>query len=116
MRLYAYALFGIHTLFELAFGARAFLSGGPSALSAEQIALQATDMTIAFRFLGSALLALGIMGLIVLFWAGVGSLISAQPSFEVYQSGLALGALILHAALALGFVIYALVNKPEPAI
>ncbi len=133
MRTFAIAVFAVHTLFELFFGANAFLSGSSSSQSAEQIAQQSVEMTISFRFLGSALLSLGILGAIVLFFAGVqstaakyiaigfaafhtlgtlGSLYSAAPTFEVYAQPLALGAVILHGGLAIGFAIIATALKP----
>lgn len=82
------------------------------------------ELTIAFRFMGSALISLGLLAAIVLFVAGVqskfaqyvavafavfhglgaiGSLWSAAPDFLVYSQALSLGALILHGALACGF-------------
>ncbi len=129
MRIFAVSVFGIHTCFELLFGASAFLSGASSSQSPEQIAEQSVQMTIAFRFMGSALLALGVLGVVVIFWAGVqsitakyvaiglaafhglgaiGSLWSAAPGFEAYSQTLTLGALIVHSSLALGFVVLAL--------
>ncbi len=132
MKLFALIVFAIHTLFELAFGASAFMSGASSSQSPEQIAQQSVQLTIAFRFLGSALLALGVMGALVIFVAGVqsrtaqlaaiafavfhglgaiGSLWSAAPGFAAYEQTLALGALVLHSALAIGFAIIALRSK-----
>ncbi|WP_421723351.1 hypothetical protein [Bauldia sp.] len=134
MRTFAYIVFIIHVVFELIFGASAFLSGASSSQSAEQIAQQSVQVTIAFRFLGSALLALGVLGAVVVFVAGVqsatakyiaigfaafhglgavGSLWSAAPTFEVYSQPLALGALVLHGLLALGFAAVALLMKTE---
>ncbi len=129
MKLFALTVFGVHMLFELAFGASAFLSGASSSQGAEQIALQSVETTIAFRFLGSALISLGVMAAIIIFFAGVqsvaarytaiafvvfhglgasGSLWSAAPGYEVYQQTLTLGALTLHTLLAVGFLIVAL--------
>ena len=129
MRIFALSVFGIHMVFELAFGANAFLTGASSSQSAEEIAQQSVQLTIAFRFLGSALIALGAMAAIVIFVAGlqsrtalytamgfaifhglgaIGSIWSAAPAFEVYQQPLALGALILHLLLALGFAFVAI--------
>lgn len=117
MRIFALSVFGIHMVFELAFGASAFLTGASSSQNAEQIAQQSVQLTIAFRFLGSALIALGVMAAIVIFVAGlqsrtalyaamgfaifhglgaIGSVWSAAPGFEVYQKPLALGAVTLH--------------------
>lgn len=133
MKYFALTVFAIHTLFELAFGLSAFLSGGSSSQTAEQIAAQSTSLTISFRFLGSALMALGVMGAIVMFGPGVqsatarymaggfatfhalgavGSLWTAAPGFEVYDNTLALGALILHGGLALGFIAIVLLMRP----
>ena len=109
-----------------------YLKGTSSSLSTEQIATQTTQMAITFRFMGSALIALGILGLIIIFIAGVnskaaryvamgfaafhslgslGSIYSAAPNFEVYNQPLALGALILHGLLAIGFIIIIANNK-----
>ena len=137
MKTFALVVFAIHTLFELLFGLNAFISGASSSQSAAQIAEQSTQMTISFRFLGSALLAMGALGAIVIFKAGVqsvaakyiamgfvvfhglgtiGSLWSAAPTFEVYTQALALGALILHGALAIGFAIIAIGLKPDKSL
>ena len=133
MEIFALAVFGVHTIFELLFGASAYLTGASSSQTAEQRAGQGTQMTIAFRFMGSALLALGVLGIFVLFGAGVqsvtakyvaagfavfhglgalGSLWSAAPTWEAYRKPLTLGALIVHGALALGFVVLALLMTP----
>ncbi len=134
MRLFALIVFGIHMLFELAFGANAFLSGASSSQSVEQIAEQSVELTIAFRFLGRALMSLGVLAAIIIFVAGVqsvtarytaigffafhalgasGSVWSAAPGFEVYQQPLSLGALVLHTLLAVGFLIVALSRRDE---
>lgn len=128
MKLFAIAVFAIHTLFELTFGASAYLSGASSSQTPEQIAEQSVQLTIAFRFMGSALLSLGVLGAIILVWAGVqspaaryaaigfavfhslgaiGSLWSAMPSFDAYSAPLAVGALVVHASLAVGFAVIA---------
>lgn len=128
MRLFALIIFGIHTLFELVFGASAYLSGASSSQTAEAAAAQSVAMTISFRFLGSALIAMGVLGAIVLFRAGVtsvaakyvaagfavfhglgalGSLYTAAPDFAVYANPLSLGAVVLHGLLAIGFAIIA---------
>jgi len=130
MQLFALAVFAIHTLFELVFGASALMSGASSSATAEQIAAQTVQTTIAFRFMGAALFALGVLGLVVLFDAGVRSvtaryvamglaafhLIGASASFltaypdnlSIYASTLSLGALIVHGSLGLGFAVIAM--------
>lgn len=134
MKIFALSVFGVHTCFEILFGLNAFLSGASSSQSAAEIAAQSIDLTIAFRFLGSALLALGVLGLIVIVGPGVrsatawlvagafaifhglgaaGSLWSAAPTFEVYAQTFSLGALVLHALLALGFAAIVLLMRPE---
>ncbi len=132
MRLLALITFSMHTIFELIFGISIYLRGASSAQSLEQITVQSVQMTIAFRFMGAALTAMGILGLVIIFWAGVksqtarfvaigfatfhglgalGSIFTAAPSFEAYQRPLSLGALILHALLSIGFVIIASQKK-----
>ena len=129
MKLFALVVFAIHTVFELLFGMNALLSGASSSQTPEQIAAQSTELTIAFRFMGSALLALGVLGLVVIFGAGVrsvtaryvaiglatfhgmgaaASVYTAAPLFEVYSQPLALGAVVVHGLLAAGFVTIAL--------
>ncbi len=126
MRAFALAVFAIHTAFELLFGLNALISGASSSQTAEQIAAQSDAMTISFRFLGSALTALGVLGLITIVGPGVrseaaryiaagfatfhglgalGSLYTAAPGFEVYAAPLALGAVVLHGLLAVGFLV-----------
>lgn len=125
---FATAVYVIHICFELLFGANAFLSGGSSSQSAEQIAAQSAQATIAARFLGSALIALGVLGALVLFGPGVrspaarivaigltvfhglgtlGILLSAFPDPSVLQRILTLGAFLLHGGLAIGFGVLA---------
>lgn len=136
MKLFAIFLFATHMVFELAFGASAILSGASSSQSAEQIAQQPIQLTIAFRFMGSALIALGVLAAVVLFGSGVGSptarfvaigfatfhglgtlgsLWTAAPTFEVYAEPLALGAVTLHGLLAIGFLIFVAFQKPQLA-
>lgn len=95
---------------------------------ADQITNQTVEMAITFRFMGSALIALGIPRVLILFKAGVlsktakyvaigfivlhalgspGSLYTTFPNFEVYSQPMALGGLILHGMLAVGFTIIA---------
>ena len=125
MEIFALTVFVVHTCFELLFGASAYFSGGSSSQSADEKANQSPQMTIAFRFMGSALLALGALGLVVIFGPGVtsdtakyvaaglavfhglgaiGSIWTAAPGFEVYKNRLTIGALVVHGALALGFM------------
>jgi hypothetical protein len=125
MTIFALIVFGVHTCFELLFGLNAYFTGASSSQTAAQRADQSVQMTIAFRFMGSALLALGVLGGVVILGPGVqsstaqyaaagfavfhglgaaGSLWSAAPTFEAYSKALTLGAMIVHGALALGFV------------
>ena len=129
MKTFALAVFITHALFELGFGASVYISGASSSQSADQIAAQSEALTVAFRFMGSALLALGALGALVILGPGVhsatgritaigfalfhglgtaGSLYTAAPTFTVYAAPLALGAVILHGLLAIGFTIVAL--------
>jgi hypothetical protein len=126
MKLFAITVFAVHTIFELLFGLTVFLNGASSSQTAEEIARQSDGVKIAFRFMGSALFSLGVLGAITVFFAGVqsitgtlmaigfltfhvlgtlGSLWSAMPSFEVYASPFALAALVLHGLLAVGFMV-----------
>jgi TRAP-type C4-dicarboxylate transport system permease small subunit len=128
MKVFALSVFVIHTLFELVFGASAYLSGASSSQTAEQIAAQSTSLSIAFRFMGAALLSLGVLGALVIFGPGVqsptarvvaagfvvfhglgalGSLYTAAPGFQAYDSALAIGAVVVHALLAVGFAVIA---------
>ncbi len=129
MKYFALTIFVLHTVFELLFGIGIFMSGASASQSAEQIAAQSTETTISFRFMGAALTALGLLGAIIIFGPGVrsvtaryvaaalavfhgfgtlGSLYTAAPGFEAYSAPLALGAVILHGLLAIGFIIIAL--------
>ena len=131
---FALVVYVVHTGFELLFGASAYLTGASSSQSAEQRAAQSTELRIAFRFMGSALLALGVLGLVVLLGPGVqsstakqvavglatfhglgaiGSLWSAAPDFTVYRKPLTLGALVVHGGLALGFLAIAMFSTPQ---
>ncbi|KJZ18728.1 hypothetical protein [Loktanella sp. S4079] len=126
MRIFALVIFIIHCGFELLFGLSAYVSGASSSQSAIEVAAQSVQLTIAFRFMGAALIALGVLGLVVIFGPGVssraarviamgfavfhglgalGSIFTAAPTFEVYQNPLSLGALVVHSILALGFVV-----------
>lgn len=73
MRLFALFVFVLHILAELTFGANAFLSGGFSAQSAEELAYQAANIEGAVRFLGAAVFILGLLGALVVFGPGGGS-------------------------------------------
>jgi hypothetical protein len=129
MKRFATIIFGIHSFFEVLFGMNNYIKGASASQSTEQIATQTVEMAITFRFMGSALTALGILGLLILFKAGVlsktakyvaigfavfhglgtlGSLYTAFPNFEIYSQPMALGALILHGMLAIGFTIIAM--------
>ncbi len=129
MTILATVVYAIHTLFELLFGTSAYLSGASSSQSAEDRATQPVELKIAFRFMGSALFALGVLGAIVLFGPGVGSptakyvaiglaifhglgvigsVWTSAPGFRTYCKPLAFGAVIVHGSLALGFAVVAL--------
>ena len=129
MKRFATIIFGIHSFFELLFEMNNYIKGASASQTAEQIATQTTEMAITFRFMGSALIALGVLGLVILFKAGVlsktakyvsigfavfhglgtlGSLYTASPNFEIYSTPMALGAIILHGILAVSFTIIAM--------
>jgi len=131
MRFLALSVYIIHTLFELVFGVNAYLTGASSSQSAEAIAAQPENLTIAFRFQGAALIALGLMGALVILGPGVrsatarliaagfavfhtlgaiGSLYTAAPTFAAYDSVLSIGAVVLHGVLAVGF--WVIVSRP----
>lgn len=129
MKYFATAIFAIHSIFEILFGMNNYIKGSSASQTAEQIATQTAELAITFRFMGAALTALGVMGLIVLFKFGVlsktakyiamafvvfhglgtlGSLYTSAPTFETYNQSMPLGALILHGLLAIGFTIIAI--------
>lgn len=129
MKYFTIAVFAIHTLFEIAFGLNAFISGASSSQTAAEIANQSAQITIATRFLGSALTAIGVGGLLIIIFAGVQSYTAklAAIGFAVFHTmgaaGILLtsmshddalartvtqGALTVHALLALGFIVIAL--------
>lgn len=128
MRFVALAVFSLHTLAELVFGASAFLSGAFSSQTPEQLAAQPANIASSARFLGAALFSLGLLGAATIFLIGVatpaGRVIAAVlaafhaigvagmfltnaafPGFlgETY----AIGALAIHGVLALGFIVVA---------
>ena len=126
---FALSVYVIHTLFEFLFGASAFLSGASSSQSKADRAAQPVTLKIAFRFMGSALLALGMLGLVVILGPGVssdtakyvavglatfhglgalGSIWTAKPSFDVYKNPMSLGAVCVHGLLAIGFIVIAI--------
>lgn len=129
--MYAFALtvFAIHTLFELAFGLRAYITGGSSSQTPEEIAAQPPRAAMSARFLGSALIALGVLGLLAVVWTGptsgtarllavgfavfhglgaLGVLKAAAADRTVLAPVLTKGALVTHGGLALGFIVLAL--------
>ncbi|WP_281612690.1 hypothetical protein [Flammeovirga sp. SubArs3] len=129
MKRFATITFGVHSLFEILFGMNNYIKGASASQTAEQIAHQTVALAITFRFMGAALFALGILGLLILFKAGVlsktakivaagftvfhtlgslGSIYSASPNFEIYSEPMALGAIILHGTLAVCFAFIAL--------
>ncbi|WP_108813268.1 hypothetical protein [Loktanella sp. Alg231-35] len=124
MKIFALVVFSLHALAELTFGANAFLSGGFSSQSVEALENQPANIAGAARFLGTALMSLGLLGAIVLFGPGVGSsmgrsvavllalfhgigvvgvLLTAQQNTGYMTQGAA--PLIVHLVLALGFLI-----------
>lgn len=124
MRLFALVVFALHILAELTFGANAFLSGGFSSQSPEELANQPANIEGAARFLGAALFSLGLLGTLAVFGPGVGSamgrsiagllmlfygigsigvLITASQNEGYMAQGTA--PLIVHLVLALGFLI-----------
>lgn len=132
MRLFALAVFGLHALAELAFGTNAFLSGVFSSQTAEQLANQPANIASSARFLGAALFSLGLLGALTIFIIGVASQAGrviaivlaifhgvgvaglfvtngAYPGFigETH----ALGAMTIHGALALGFLVVATLHN-----
>lgn len=124
MRLFALIVFALHILAELTLGANAFLSGGFSSQSAEELTYQPANIEGAARFLGAALFSLGLLGALAVFGPGVGSamgrsiagllmlfhgigsigvLITASQNEGYMAQGAA--PLIVHLVLALGFLI-----------
>ena len=124
MKIFALVVFSLHVLAELTFGANAFISGGFSSQSAEALANQPSNIAGAARFLGAALMSLGLLGAIVLAGPGVGSamgrsvaglmaffhgigvvgvLITAQQNAGYMAQGTA--PLFVHLVLAAGFLI-----------
>lgn len=124
MRLFALIVFTLHILAELTFGANAFLSGGFSSQSAEELVYQPANIEGAARFLGAALFSLGLLGVLAVFGPGVGSamgqsiagllmlfhgigsigvLITASQNEGYMAQGAA--PLLVHLVLALGFLI-----------
>lgn len=124
MKLFALIVFALHILAELAFGANAFLSGGFSSQSAEELANQPANIEGAARFLGAALFSLGLLGALAVFGPGVGSpmgraiagllmlfhaigsvgvLITASQNEGYMAQGIA--PLLVHLILALGFLV-----------
>lgn len=73
MKVFTLVIFALHIFAELVFGANAFLSGGFSSQTAEDLANQPANIAGAARFLGAALMSLGLLGAIVVFGPGVGS-------------------------------------------
>lgn len=133
MHAFALTVFIVHTLFELAFGLRAYITGGSSSQTRDEIAAQPPQATIAARFLGSALTALGLLGLLVIVWAGptsptarllsvgfalfhglgaLGVLRAAATDRSVLAPVLTRGALITHGALAIAFALLAFLLDP----
>ncbi len=129
MRYFALAVFALHALIEMTFGANAFLSGAFSSQSAEEVANQAAHIASAARFLGVALFSIGLLGALTLFVLGVASqagrwmagvlaffhlvgvagVFVTNASFPGFLSQTnAIGALVIHGLLGLGFVVVVL--------
>ena len=131
MWIIVFIVFLLHSLAEIGFGLRAFLTGSFSSQPAEEAVQQPSHLAAAARFLGAALVALGVLGAVVLigpgvrsemgFWValvlavfhGVGCLgvvvtARAHPGFLGQTH--ARGALIVHLVLAVGFLVSVLVH------
>ena len=126
MKYVAFAVFALHALAELVFGANALLSGAFSSQPPEEVATQPAHLASSARFLGAALFSLGLLGAVTLFGPGVGSQMgrmvagvlaafhligvagvfitaSAYPGFLSQTH--AQGALAIHLILGLGFAL-----------
>ncbi len=138
MKYFALAVFILHSLAEITFGASNFLSGSSSSLTPEQVEALTAPMISSYRFLGVALLSLGLLGVFVIFGPGVqsytgrlvagllaifhslgciGIFITSQSHPEILSTSFAIGALVIHGLLALGFIIlvFTLTQRPETA-
>lgn len=125
MKSLALVVFAIHAVLEVVFGLNALISGGFSSLSAEQLANMPPEVRVSARFLGAALLSLGLMGAWVIFWPGVSSPVGRQMALLLagfHLIGLAgaaftalfapalwisfhtWGAMVIHGLLGLGFL------------
>jgi len=121
MKWAAFIVFGLHTLAELTFGTRAFITG---AFSFQNEAASA-QMAIAVRFSGAALIALGLLGATTLLYLGIqskagkaisgvlaifhtigvcGIALTAVTTPEVLSTTQTIGAGTIHGTLALGFI------------
>jgi len=132
MWVFVFIVFLLHSLAEIAFGLRAFITGSFSSQSSDETMHQPANLAAAARFLGAALIALGLLGALVLagpgvgsdmgFWVavllavfhGIGSLgvvatARANPGF--LRETHARGALTVHMVLALGFVMSAILHN-----
>ncbi len=129
MWIFAIVVYALHSLAELAFGTRAFLSGSFSSQSREEVSSQPPHLAGSARFLGAALIALGFLGAVVLLGPGVGSatgkmiaavlalfhivgvagvLATGHLSPGYLAQTHARGAMIVHLVLGLGFLIVTL--------
>jgi len=136
MRYFALAVFILHSLAELTFGASNFLSGSSSSLTPEQAEALTAPMISSYRFLGTALFSLGLLGLAIIFGPGVqsaagrlvagvlaifhtmgciGIFLTAQSNPEILSASFAIGALAIHGVLALGFISLTLTLRPQTA-
>lgn len=127
MKIFALVVFSLHILAELTFGTNAFLAGGFSSQSAEDLATQPANIAGAARFLGAALFSLGLLGALAVFGPGVGSargraiagllmffhgigVVGVLMTANQYEGYMAQGTapLVVHLILALGFLIVVL--------
>ena len=136
MKYFALVIFALHTVFELLFGFNAFVSGTFSWQSAAQAAAYPLQLGTSARFLGSALLALGVLGAVVIFGPGVrsatakvvgvglatfhalgtvGVIIAAFADPTVLSQTNTIGAFVIHGVLAIGFIIF-LVGMKVPVV
>jgi hypothetical protein len=105
MKRFTVTVFALHTLAELAFGANAFLSGGFSSQSAEELANQSANIAGAARFLGAALFSLGLLGAVILFGPGVESPMGQHiAAVLMFFHGIGVVGVLITAATNPGYV------------
>lgn len=132
MRYFALAIFGLHALAELVFGASAWWSGAFSSQTAEQLAAQPANIASSARFLGAALFSLGLLGALTIFvigiataagrvialvlavfhTVGVAGVFLTNSSFPGFMGeSYAIGGLVIHGVLAVGFWVVVAVHR-----